>query len=96
MSVTWRGVFPAATTEFRADQSLDLPATTKHLDAMIRAGWNDAALKVLQADDRDRPTVPSTKRALGALMRKLGRSEEGMAAEYQAAQLSKQYREART
>lgn len=38
MSVTWQGVFPAATTEFKADQSLDLPATAKHLDAMIRAG----------------------------------------------------------
>src|SRR5262245_13539501 len=38
MSVTWRGVFPAATTEFRSDFSLDLPATAKHIDAMIRAG----------------------------------------------------------
>src|SRR6476661_535233 len=38
MTVTWRGVFPAATTEFRSDQSLDLPATAKHIDAMIRAG----------------------------------------------------------
>jgi len=38
MTVTWRGVFPAATTEFRADYSLDLPATAKHIDAMIRAG----------------------------------------------------------
>ena len=38
MNVTWRGVFPAATTEFRADYSLDLPATGKHIDAMIRAG----------------------------------------------------------
>jgi tetratricopeptide (TPR) repeat protein len=65
-----------------------------HLDAMIRAGWNDAALKILQADDRERPTVPATKRALSALLRKLGRSEQAMAAEYQAAQLSKQYREA--
>ncbi len=64
-----------------------------HLDAMVRAGWNDAALKVLQADDRERPTVPGTKRALGALLRKLGRSEEAMAAEYRAQQLSKQYRE---
>ncbi len=65
-----------------------------HLDAMIHAGWNDAALKVLQADERERPTVPSTKRALGVLLRKLGRSEQAMAAEYQAAQLGKQYREA--
>jgi 1-pyrroline-4-hydroxy-2-carboxylate deaminase len=38
MTVTWRGVFPAATTEFRPDFSLDLPATAKHIDAMIRAG----------------------------------------------------------
>lgn len=38
MTVTWRGVFPAATTEFHADHSLDLPATARHIDAMIRAG----------------------------------------------------------
>lgn len=38
MNVTWHGVFPAATTEFKSDQSLDLPATAKHVDAMIKAG----------------------------------------------------------
>jgi dihydrodipicolinate synthase/N-acetylneuraminate lyase len=38
MSVQWRGVFPAATTEFQTDQSLDLPATLAHLDRMIEAG----------------------------------------------------------
>src|SRR3954447_1655506 len=38
MTVTWRGVFPAATTEFRPDYALDLPATAKHVDTMIRAG----------------------------------------------------------
>jgi 1-pyrroline-4-hydroxy-2-carboxylate deaminase len=38
MKVTWRGVFPAATTEFKSDYALDLPATAKHIDAMIRAG----------------------------------------------------------
>jgi 1-pyrroline-4-hydroxy-2-carboxylate deaminase len=38
MTVTWRGVFPAATTEFHADQTLDLRATARHIDAMIRAG----------------------------------------------------------
>lgn len=64
------------------------------LDAMMHAGWNDAALKVLQADERERPTVPATKRALSTLLRKLGRSEQASAAEYQAMQLSKQYREA--
>jgi 1-pyrroline-4-hydroxy-2-carboxylate deaminase len=38
MTITWRGVFPAATTEFHDDQSLDLPGTMKHLDAMLQAG----------------------------------------------------------
>jgi dihydrodipicolinate synthase/N-acetylneuraminate lyase len=34
----WSGVFPAAVTHFHKDLSLDLPATLKHLDAMIEAG----------------------------------------------------------
>jgi 4-hydroxy-tetrahydrodipicolinate synthase len=38
MRCEWNGVFPAAVTHFREDQSLDLPATLKHLDAMIAAG----------------------------------------------------------
>ena len=38
MQVTWKGVFPAITTQFRPDQSLDLAATAKHLEALIRAG----------------------------------------------------------
>src|SRR5580700_11767134 len=38
MTVNWRGVFPAATTQFKLDHSLDLPATMRHLDAMIAAG----------------------------------------------------------
>ncbi|MBM3794108.1 MAG: dihydrodipicolinate synthase family protein [Acidobacteria bacterium] len=36
--VQWQGVYPAATTQFRADESIDLEATARHLDAMIRAG----------------------------------------------------------
>lgn len=38
MSVNWRGVFPAATTQFRSNQSLDIPATLNHIDRMIEAG----------------------------------------------------------
>jgi 1-pyrroline-4-hydroxy-2-carboxylate deaminase len=38
MKITWHGVFPAITTQFRHDQSLDLAATSKHLNAMIEAG----------------------------------------------------------
>ncbi|UYN95957.1 MAG: tetratricopeptide repeat protein [Enhydrobacter sp.] len=62
-----------------------------HVDSLIRAGWNDRALALIEADDRERPGVPGTKRALGALLRKLGHSEQAMAAEYQAEQLSRQY-----
>src|SRR5262249_3268184 len=38
MRCNWEGVFPAAITHFRDDQSLDVPATLKHIDAMIQAG----------------------------------------------------------
>jgi tetratricopeptide (TPR) repeat protein len=62
-----------------------------HLDALMRSDWNDAALKILQADDRERPTVPWTKRSLGDLYRRVGRMEQALAAEYQAEQLSRQY-----
>ncbi|MBS0521914.1 MAG: tetratricopeptide repeat protein [Proteobacteria bacterium] len=63
-----------------------------HLDALVHAGWNDAALKILQAAERERPSVPATKRALGDLYRKLGRHEQAMAAEYEAEKLVRQYR----
>jgi dihydrodipicolinate synthase/N-acetylneuraminate lyase len=33
----WHGVFPAATTQFAADGALDIPATLKHVEAMIEA-----------------------------------------------------------
>jgi 4-hydroxy-tetrahydrodipicolinate synthase len=38
MTVTWRGVFPAACTQFRPDFGLDIPATLAHLDALLAAG----------------------------------------------------------
>jgi 4-hydroxy-tetrahydrodipicolinate synthase len=38
MAATWHGVFPAATTQFRADHSLDIETTLAHVDAMIDAG----------------------------------------------------------
>lgn len=34
----WHGVYPAATTHFHADYSLNLPAFQTHLDQMINAG----------------------------------------------------------
>ena len=38
MNVNWNGVYPAATTQFKDDQTLDLPATMRHIDQMIGAG----------------------------------------------------------
>jgi len=38
MTVSWRGVLPAACTQFHADFSLDIPGTLKHVDAMLAAG----------------------------------------------------------
>ena len=38
MAHPWRGVFPAVTTQFKADQSLDLDATARHLEVLIDAG----------------------------------------------------------
>ncbi|MDA0349616.1 MAG: dihydrodipicolinate synthase family protein [Verrucomicrobia bacterium] len=34
----WTGVFPATTTQFKQDGSLDIAATLKHLDVMLAAG----------------------------------------------------------
>lgn len=34
----WNGIFPAVTTKFHADESLDLEGTARHLDFQIRNG----------------------------------------------------------
>jgi dihydrodipicolinate synthase/N-acetylneuraminate lyase len=44
MIVTWKGVFPALTTQFRGDSSLDIDATARHLDHMIRSGIHGVIL----------------------------------------------------
>lgn len=36
--ITWRGIFPAVTTKFHADESLDLDGTARHIDFQIRNG----------------------------------------------------------
>ncbi len=38
MRVHWRGVFPAVTTLFRQDQSLDLTATVEHVERLLENG----------------------------------------------------------
>jgi 1-pyrroline-4-hydroxy-2-carboxylate deaminase len=38
MRVNWHGIYPAVTTQYHGDQSLDLKATAKHLEALIAGG----------------------------------------------------------
>jgi 1-pyrroline-4-hydroxy-2-carboxylate deaminase len=38
MTVTWRGVFPAVTTQFHGDERLDVEGTARHVEALIQAG----------------------------------------------------------
>jgi 4-hydroxy-tetrahydrodipicolinate synthase len=44
MTVTWQGVYPAATTQFSADQSLDIEATVAHVETLVRAGVNGVVM----------------------------------------------------
>lgn len=44
MRLDWKGVYPAITTQFNADQSLDLPATIRHIEIMIEAGVHGLVL----------------------------------------------------
>lgn len=42
--VQWHGVYPALTTQFRSDESIDIEATAKHLEHMIRCGIHGVIL----------------------------------------------------
>jgi 4-hydroxy-tetrahydrodipicolinate synthase len=38
MTPNWQGIYPAVTTQFKPDFSLDVPATLRHIDVMLKAG----------------------------------------------------------
>lgn len=44
MNISWHGVFPALTTQFSADESIDIDATARHLEQMIAAGIHGVIL----------------------------------------------------
>jgi len=44
MRIEWKGVFPALTTKFTADDNLDLPLFEKNLNAQLAAGVNGIVL----------------------------------------------------
>lgn len=56
----WRGVYPAATTQFTQDQALDLEATARHLEALIEAGVD--GLVVLGTVGENTALEPAEKR----------------------------------
>ncbi|MFO1056020.1 MAG: dihydrodipicolinate synthase family protein [Dongiaceae bacterium] len=60
--VEWRGVYPAVTTQFRGDQSLDLEATAAHVDMLLRAGVH--GLIMLGTVGENCSLEPAEKRAV--------------------------------
>lgn len=62
MQVDWRGVFPAATTQFAPDLSLDLGATQKVQDALVRDGVH--GLIIMGTVGENNSLEPDEKRAV--------------------------------
>lgn len=62
VSVNWTGVFPAVTTQFKADESLDLPATQKEIETLLKAGVN--GLIMLGTCGENCSLLPEEKRAV--------------------------------
>src|SRR5215217_7484776 len=44
MKVKWNGVYPALTTQFKEDQSVDIDGTARHLEGMIDSGIHGVIL----------------------------------------------------
>ena len=70
-SNAWRGVFPAVTTQFKEDMSVDLEATQKVIDGLINDGVHGLILmgtvgenNSLQADEK-RAILKSAMEAIG-------------------------------
>lgn len=58
----WQGVFPAITTQFHQDQSLDLVGTSRHIEALIDSGVS--GLIVAGSLGENQTLEPTEKRAL--------------------------------
>jgi 1-pyrroline-4-hydroxy-2-carboxylate deaminase len=62
MTTGWRGVFPAATTQFTTDLTVDREATQRSLDALIKDGVN--GLIMLGTCGENNSLDPEEKRAV--------------------------------
>lgn len=62
MTPPWSGVFPAATTQIRQDQSVDMSATARHLEVLIDSGVS--GLIVCGSLGENQTLAPEEKRAV--------------------------------
>ncbi len=62
----WQGVFPAITTQFKRDFSIDLEATARHADVLVSSGVS--GLIFLGSLGENQPMRPDEKRAVIAAM----------------------------
>jgi 1-pyrroline-4-hydroxy-2-carboxylate deaminase len=60
MTPYWQGVFPAITTQMKRDGSLDLEATARHADVLIKSGVS--GLIFLGSLGENQPMTPDEKR----------------------------------
>lgn len=72
MTIPWRDVFPAMTTQFRRDESLDLDATARHIEAMIDSGASGLVMlgslgenATLEPDEKRRVVAAAIEAAHG-------------------------------
>jgi 1-pyrroline-4-hydroxy-2-carboxylate deaminase len=74
MNIIWKGVFPAITTKFTEDDTLDFPLFEKNLDAQIKAGVNGIILggslgeaSVLTVDEKESLVLFTLKKVNGKI-----------------------------
>ena len=87
MKHPWTGVFPACTTQLKRDQSLDLPATARHLEALIESGISGLVMcgslgenQTLDSDEKRAVVRCAVETARGRVPVLSGVAESGTAA----------------
>ena len=87
MNPNWQGVFPAVTTQLKQDQSLDLDATTRHVEVLIQSGVSGLILlgslgenQSLEAEEKRRVVEATVKVARGRVPVLSGVAENSTAA----------------
>ena len=70
----WRGVFPALTTQFKSDQSLDLAATARHVEVVLASGVQGLIMcgslgenQTLSAEEKRQVVEVAVKTAAGRI-----------------------------